>query len=134
MAPRKSSPGVVSFPRCSPRRGGRWSRMRSRLGSRHGPGWALLAVRPPRRRPAWPGWRQGGRPGSQRWHTEARWWWCRRRPGLLRDALKADVWLTIMGQHCLAGVGRAGQVFQLGAGGLPAGFLPPRSLEGVRQC
>jgi hypothetical protein len=36
--------------------------------------------------------------------------------------------------HWLIRVGQVGQVFQLGAGGLPAGFLPPRSLEGVRQC
>jgi hypothetical protein len=54
--------------------------------------------------------------------------------GLLRDALPAAVWLTNLGQRWLAGEGRAGQVFQRGAGGLPAAFLPPRSLEGVRQC
>ncbi len=56
------------------------------------------------------------------------------RAGLLRDALPAGVWLRNLGQYWLPGEGRAGQVFQLRATGLPAGFLPPRSLEGVRQC
>ena len=56
------------------------------------------------------------------------------RAWLLRDALPAGVWLTNLGQYWLPGEGRAGQVFQLRAAGLPAGFLPPRSLEGVRQC
>ena len=92
MAGKKSAPGAMSFPRCSPRRGparsprsrrsGRWRRMRGRPGRRCGPGWPSKAVRRhPRRRSLWRGRRYAGRPGSRRRRTAGRCWCRPRRPG-----------------------------------------------------
>jgi predicted ATPase/class 3 adenylate cyclase/DNA-binding CsgD family transcriptional regulator len=49
--------------------------------------------------------------------------------GLLRDGLPAGVRLTDLGLHRLKDGGRAEQVFQLEAEGLPAAFPPLRSLD-----
>ncbi len=48
---------------------------------------------------------------------------------LLRDGPPAGVWLTDLGLHRLKDGGRAEQVFQLQAEGLPAAFPPLRSLD-----
>jgi predicted ATPase/class 3 adenylate cyclase/DNA-binding CsgD family transcriptional regulator len=52
--------------------------------------------------------------------------------GLLRDPLPAGVGLKDLGLHRLADVGRAEQVFQLQADGLPVSFPPLRSLDDLR--